>query len=309
MNPWAAGIIKSVIDGVPMRQIPQKHTFNSILCISPQGTARRRYWNSIPKKWSWSEQPSQYVTDEEGRLGFNLEDGFRTVEFCIASAWLLRAPNSCPRVKMELGKPPDVKWIDWHEPEDPTEMHLEGEIFKPVRFKVGAIDVSTDAFEISNKGRLKHVASGGVTKGLYFADSRWAAINGVLVDILVAGKLKRPVIDLPPRIMLAAECLWSGNTPDDLADEEGIALETAWSYCWKAAQHFSKTDLLSLGPRLVSSDLWKLLKTIRDNRDPLFDADLTTLKNTADNELECGEYESSDVPFAEIRFARLCLSK
>ena len=65
------------------------------------------------------------MTDEEGRLGFNLEDGFRTVEFCIASAWLLRAPNSCPRVKMELGKPPDVKWIDWHEPEDPTEMHLE----------------------------------------------------------------------------------------------------------------------------------------------------------------------------------------
>ena len=151
--------------------------------------------------------------------------------------------------------------------------------------------------------------SGAVTTGLYFADSRWAAINGVLVDILVAGKLKKPVIDLPPRIMLAAECLWSGNTPDDLADEEGIALETAWSYCWKAAQHFSNTDLLSLCPRLVSSDLWKLLKTIRDNRDPLFDADLTTLKNTADNELECGEYESSDVPFAEIRFARLCLSK
>ena len=76
MNPWAAGIINSKMDG-PMRQVPQKHTFNSILCITPQGIARRRYWNSIPKKWSWAEQPSQYVTDGEGRLGFNLEDGFR----------------------------------------------------------------------------------------------------------------------------------------------------------------------------------------------------------------------------------------
>jgi hypothetical protein len=148
-----------------------------------------------------------------------------------------------------------------------------------------------------------------VTTGLYFADSRWASVNGILVDLLVASKLKKPVIDLPSRIMLAAECLWSGNTPDDLADEEGIALETAWSYCWKAAQHFSKTELMSLGPRLVSSDLWKLLKTMRDNRDPLFDADLTTLKSAADNELEGADYERSDAPFAEIRFARLCLSK
>ena len=309
MNTWAAGIINSKIDNRPMRQVPQRHVFNSILCITPQGIARRRYWNSVPRKWSWAEELSQYVTDGEGRLGFHLEDGFRTVEFCIASAWLLRTPNSCPRVNMELGKPPDVEWISWHEPEDATEIRFEGETFKPVRFKVGAIDVSTDAFQLSNKGRLKHVESGAVTTGLYFADSRWAAINGVLVDILVASRLKKPVIDLPPRIMRAAACLWSGNTPEDLADEDGIGLETAWSYCWKAAQHFSKTDLLSLGPRLVSNDLWKLLKTMRENRDPLFDADLATLKTVADNELEGGEYDSSDAPFAKIRFARLCLSK
>ena len=134
-------------------------------------------------------------------------------------------------------------------------------------------------------------------------------LNGVLVDLLLASKLKKPVIDLPPRIMLAAECLWSGNTPDDLADEEGIGLETAWSYCWKAAQHFSKTELMTLGPRLISADLWRLVKTMRHERDPLFDADLTTLKSVADDALLDGEYESSAAPFAEIRFARLCLSK
>ena len=306
MNPWTEGIIRSP-DG-PMRQVPQRHVFNSILCITPCGVARRRFWNSGAQTWSWAE-PSAYVEDGEGRFGLNVEDGFRTLEWCIASAWLLRAPDSCVRVHLQPGKPPHLKWLQWPESEDAREMIIHGETFKPVRWKVGAINVSTDQFELSNKGRLMHVASGAITSGLYFADSRWAAVHGLLVDLLLASRLRQPIIDLPPRIMMAAECLWAGDTPSDLAYEAGVGIETAWSYCFKASQHVSRSQLRALGPKLVSSDLWSALKSLRNACDSVLDTDLTTLKVLLDEELEGGEYEKCEAPFAEIRFARLCLSE
>ena len=65
-----------------------------------------------------------------------------------------------------------------------------------------------------------------------------------------------------------------------------------------------------MGPSLVSSDLWELLHSMRDDGDPLFGAELTSLKAVADAQLaDDGAYAESEAPFAEIRFARLCLAK
>jgi hypothetical protein len=88
-----------------MRQIPELHVWSSCVYITRNGIARRRFYNSVARGWTWADEPLVITLDEAGRMGYYI-GWWRSIELCIALAWLSRAENSTlgvrERVTVEL---------------------------------------------------------------------------------------------------------------------------------------------------------------------------------------------------------------
>ena len=89
MLRWRDGLVRGP-DGA-CRQIPQQHTWRSVVFITKDGTARRRYWNPISQAWSWDAEavPLAYDRDRE-RLGLHLDGHWVSIARAVLLAWSAR---------------------------------------------------------------------------------------------------------------------------------------------------------------------------------------------------------------------------
>mgnify|MGYP007078116873 CR=1 FL=1 len=312
MISWPDGEMRAPGGGERMREVPQRHVWASSVWCSKTGLLWRRYYNGQLGTWHWEEEPMPLVEEvvdgeETGRMGIHLE-WFVTVEHAICLAWRRRAPRSTAGVERELGRPlhvTNLQWADGGERVEEEEDRIAGEVFKPLRWKVGIVPCD-EHYEISNRGRLRSPHTGLVTSGVAYGDTRLAAVRGAgLVDLHRAARLCRDIV-VPPRIMMAIDALHTGHDAYDLAQEAGVEVGTAWGYMSQGAQHMPASELRRLVPRLVSSDLWRVLQDMSDEGHPLLGGRLLDLvEEVMERVSSRGEYARSEFRMEQLRLARL----
>ena len=84
--------------------------------IAPDGAAYRRYMNASTGVWSAFELMPLALDAEGVHFGYHLATGWASLETCIATAWLHRAPGSRARVRV-LDAPPTLDNLAWGEGE------------------------------------------------------------------------------------------------------------------------------------------------------------------------------------------------
>lgn len=135
-------------------------------------------------------------------------------------------------------------------------------------WRIGPIKFNPD-FKISSFGRLMS-PSGEITRGFFYDNLRWAAVDEGLVCLTMAAKLIPHVKHIAPRYKMAYDCLASGFGPDELSQVAGIEMGTAWSYFCIAATYLNRDDRLKLGSRVVEVDLWSTLLGMKNNKVAVF---------------------------------------
>jgi hypothetical protein len=191
-------------------------------------------------------------------------------------AWRLRAPDSTPgidevvRVRLVDTSEDDAGSVDegltastlrWAEEEEEEDGTLEGETWKPLKGRLGAVPIGK-GYSISSKGRLRDVR-GRVTRGAVAFGRRWAAVAGAgLVDLYEAAGLDGG-IPLPLSIRQARGAILTNATVADLARHTGISLSTAWSYVCRAAVHVDGATLRLRVRALVDPQLWEAVQRLR----------------------------------------------
>ena len=312
MIAWRDGLVQSP-DG-PAREIPQPHAYSRALFITRDDAARARIYNFVSQTWSWEDDPVEPTMHEDGRMGLrdNAIGHWVPIEVAIALAWRKREPDTPMRAYVLEGRPCEARYIRW-EAEDETHddpQPMTGESFKPLKWKVGLIRCHDRGYKLSNRGRLM-APDGSVTRGFFYDDCFWAAVNGVgLVDLLTAAKLRPPIINLPPAVASAADALYNGVSPEEYANDADIQEGTAWSYMTRAALVLPKDRLREVTRDLVSRDLWRLLKRMDQEEDPLLGGSLKDLMEAVLDDLSSrGEFRNSEFQFEQLRLARSCLAK
>lgn len=224
----------------PARQIPtKKPVWTSALFITKDGCPRWRHYDIVKRGWRWGEE-APYVYSETGAIGI-VTDHWIRIEVAIALAWLKRAKGGPMRVRVD--GPPHLDNVEWEEGEgEEGGGEIAGERWRRLRYKCGAVPV--EGYYISTDGRLKN-ERGEVTAGFYFNQTRNAQTSAGIVDLYAAAGLKQKSVQLRPAIYQATQCLLSGHGPADLADAEGIQLDTAWSYINTAAMTIRPTAKLA----------------------------------------------------------------
>ena len=302
MIAWADGVERTR-DGAPLRELVQPALWTSSVWVTPDGACYRRYYNPVARAWGEFELlPASLDHATQQRLGFQLATGWASVETCIATAWLHRAPDSRARV---LGAPgalgalgaPDVRSLAWAEgEEDPEAGEFGGETWAPLRWRCGAVECDA-RYRISSHGRLRN-PRGGVTRGFAAHGSRWAACRGAgLVDLWQASGLARAERAVPERHYLAYVSLSAGVPPHEHARRHGLSVRTAWAYFQVAAPLVDRRR--ALGRALVDADLWRALAAMAG--DERLGGRLAPLHAAVRRRL------GRDVDFDELRFARTCL--
>ena len=267
---WCDGLIASP-DG-PSRMLPQANTWSSAVFVTADGVLRTRQYNAVTGSWAWGDELPLVL--EDGHAGYMTKDGWRSVDHCIALAWLARMPGSRLREKVTVRlvdgsdvaseATPRAEQIEWVESDMPDDAPRKGEKWKPLRWKCGLIPVD-GRYQISNQGRLKSPFTGAVTEGFAAHGTRWAGVreSGILVDILAAAGLQEERI--PPVVRMAREAMLSGYTPTDLADAAGIQESTAWKNTCVAAQGVRGDQLRKVVPTLVGQRLWRAVVALQGN--------------------------------------------
>ena len=74
-------------------------------------------------------------------------------------------------------------------------------------------------------------------------DRQFAGTEEGLVDLTTA-ELRDNVVNIPPRLMSAVNCLQTGNAPQQLAAASQIDISTAWSYVTSACEYLPATDFI-----------------------------------------------------------------
>jgi len=101
---WDDGIVIAP-SGDEMRQLPELHCWSSGVFVARNGLVWRRFYNSQTREWAWADVPLVATIDETGKMGYNI-GWWRSMEVCIASAWLHRMEGSTmgvrERVTVEL---------------------------------------------------------------------------------------------------------------------------------------------------------------------------------------------------------------
>ena len=311
MIAWREGLVTSP-DG-PAREIPQKHAYSRALFVTRDGAARARIYNFVSQTWSW-EEPVEPTMHEDGRMGLrdNAIGHWVPIEVAIALAWRKREPDTPLRAYVLEGRPCEAKYIRWVEEDesDDPQQPMAGESFKALKWKVGVIACGGRGYKISNRGRLM-AQNGSITRGLYHDDRFWAAVKGVgLVDLTTAAKLRPAIINVPPAVASAADALYNAVSPEQYADHANLQEGTAWSYFTRAAIALPKDRLREVTRDLVSKDLWRLLKRMDDEEDPLLGGSLKDLMEAVLDDLSSrGEFRNSEFQFEQLRLARSCLAK
>ena len=68
MQWWPSGIEQGP-DGV-VRELPQRHVWASSIWVTQEGTARRKWWNPVERRWRWDAEPLPIIV-VDGRAGVN----------------------------------------------------------------------------------------------------------------------------------------------------------------------------------------------------------------------------------------------
>ena len=310
---WREGIVVSP-DG-EARQIPTRFTWSTTCWITREGTVRRRHWDFRKKRWRWNEQavmPAEEVNsrgDSTGRFGIYVDGWWKSLEHCIALAWLSRQEESTAPVQREDGMPLHKRYLSWSDGgegymEEPRT--LRGETWRPLSWRCGCVPCP-DTYQISNFGRICS-PTGVTSRGFWFDDRRWEAIKGAgLVDLFAAAKLQR-VLNVPPRIRTTLDALMSGQSPCELARVLGIAEDSAWTYAWEAGRHIPPNRLWSIARSIVSPDLLHVLRDMEAQGHPLLGARLTELMSEVEDNLpEDSKFLQEECQFGQLKFARMAL--
>ena len=234
MLTWRDGVVQCP-EGAA-REIPQAHAYSRSLWCTKDGAIRPRIYNFVSQTWTWEDPVPPLIVHDDGRLGvrdFGIgTSGWMPLEVVIALAWRKRQPDSPMRASVEEGHPMEARYIRWavEEDVDDAQRTMPGEVWKPLKWKVGLISCDGRGYKLSSLGRLKS-PSGAITKGHFYDGKRWAAVAGVgLVDLTTAAKLIPNVVVLPPAIKSAADAMYQGVPPEEYADDAGVEVGTAWSY-------------------------------------------------------------------------------
>ena len=294
-----------------MRQIPQPYgTWVTQTWISRTGTVWKRYYNFQLGRWHWDDGPAELVLeDATGRVGIRLS-WFLGIELAIALAWLPRCPGST--VGMEQREDSSLharhlRWADGGEAAYDEPVQLQGERWRPLRWSVGPV-VCDDRYEISSKGRLRSPHTGRVTRGVCFGDTRVAAVRGAgIVDLHAAARIK-PVA-LQPCVHQALGALMEGLSPSEYAEQMDLGERTAWQYMTRGAQVVPGEELRPIVRRLVSRDLWAVLRALEDEGSPVLGGKLSdVMEEVLDRVLAMGPFLNSSFQWDELRLARLTLA-
>ena len=305
---WPDGLVRGP-DG-PARQIPQLHTWSSVVFITKDGTARRRHYNPVSKAWTFDAQPISMAFDSNGdRLGYHVLGHWVSMERAVLLAWAHRHPDAPWTIvhdEIELvGQGDERPPFAWAVGEVVGEeaCALDGETWRPLRWSCGLCPVPR-GYAISSRGRLRN-AKGRVTAGLFFKGDRWAAVrDGVLVNLTVASGLRRNDVDLTPALWTAAEALGAGEDAAGLADAAAVQRSTAWNRLTRVAPFFPPDELKRRVARLVSADLWELLLAM--GNDPAMGGSLTDLMRAVSKRLpRKGAFRRSEYQWEQLRLARL----
>ena len=232
------------------------------------------------------------------------------IETAIAMAWRQRAPGSKAGVRQLPNRSPRLhaKLLRWGKEElveeEPT--MLEGEVWKPLKWRCGVVPCDGLGYHVSDHGRLRN-PKGLVTKGFAYGGRRWAAVrNAGLVDLHAAARLQ-PKSTPPPAIQLALDALLTNHTPRSLCDLNGISLATSWSYFSQAAPYAKPKKLATVWRALVDTDLLDALDIVRG--DPRFGGALNDLMPLVMQHIpQSSAFRESECPMGELRFARLCMT-
>ena len=311
MIKWSEGEIRGS-DGQKYREVPQKGTWASSIWVSQKGDAAyRRFYDVITCRWKWGGSIPWVIDENSCRLGIYV-NWWVSREMVVALAWRHRETDSPSRVVIDDGKDVHARCIQWSEEEECVDDGvIQGETWRPLRgWRCGVVPIP-DGYQISSQGRLKTPA-GKVTSGFWYQalETRMADVRGCgLVDLFVAAKIKPNTVYLPPSLKQAVDCILSGNGPQDLADATGLSLATAWGYLTKVAVHIRPSDLKRNVPRIVSSQLWAVLKGMRDTADPTFSGRLTDLLYAVEQGLpHMCDFLQSGHKMSELRLARMALA-
>ena len=273
MQWWPSGIEQNE-DGV-VRELPQRHVWQSSIWVTQEGVARRKWWNAVQRRWHWDTHPLPFIV-ADGRAGIHAP-GWMSIERAIAMAWRLRIPESVHSidevVRVQLADAVDdassvdgglsastLRWAE-EEEEEEEEGSLPKETWKPLRWRVGAVLV-TKGYSISNLGRLRDLRR-RVTRGAWVFGRRWASVPlAGLVDLYEAAGIDGG-IPLPLSIRQARGAILANATPSDLVRATGIHETTAWSYFCRAAVHVDGATLRLRVRSLVDPLLWEAVQRLR----------------------------------------------
>ena len=133
--------------------------------------------------------------------------------------------------------------------------------------------------------------------------------------MVITSASKRHPLVLRPRLREALDCMLCRETPEEFARATGVELGTAWStfntaLC-QAAHHIEKNDLVLVAKDIVPADMWKLLRRMEKEGDPILSGRLSDLMYVVKGDLDGdGEFEEcdSDTQWGSLRFARAVLA-
>ena len=302
---WVNGI--EVVDKQRFRQLPQRYTWSSQVFVGRRGRLLRRFFNPIEQSFAWQTQDLiEEVVDGmgTGRIGMYVQQGhFLPIDILIALAWRCREPDTPTRVLIKNGEPTasNVRWV---EEEGDDMIDHSRETWRPLRCKLGLIPVD-DAYLISSHGRLQS-PKGDITRGFWWDDARWAyAKPSGLINLTQEASRQRGAT-IFPSIFTAIDCLMDGHTPDELAYSQGIQETTAWSYMCRGIPHIRDVaGLRRVGKELVPKELWRLLKHMKRDSDPLLGERLRDLMVKCEAEID--GFEEEEFKYEYLRFARSIL--
>ena len=301
MLTWKDGVEKH--RGIMYRQLPQRYTYSSQVFVSRQGRLKRRFFNPINRSFTWEDVE---LIEDNDRMGIRMQQGhFLPIETIIALAWRKREPDTATRVIV----PPQgatAKTVRWLR-EEGEDLEHRGETWKPLKYTLGLIPVNKE-YLISSHGRLKSPFQGGnhITNGFWWDNERWAAVKGAgLISLTRASSNERGAA-LQPALQSAIDCLMSGHTPEEFAQDRGIQQGSAWTYFCSAVPHIKeKAELRRRGIELVPANLWRLLKSMKKNEDAILGGRLSDLIVTCERKLD--SFIDEEFKFEYLRFARSIL--
>ena len=309
---WPSGLLRR--GRRELRQVPEKYVWSSGLYCSRNGYLARRFYNIADGTWTFGEPIELAMEYKSGEMGLHLAGrGFVPLGTIICMAWRRRAAESNGAV-LRVGKrrqktAQHLRWDGGEEDDEEDQTPLEGETWSALQYKCGVIPCNGDGgYAISNQGRLRN-PEGLVTKGILFAGSRWGAVDGLLVDLLVAAGLQEEREASPPCIKMAYDCLMSGHDPESMLPVTNAKLSSLWSYYCRAVEFAKPSDLKMVWTELVPPELVDALKNLKRQGNPVWGASLTDLMPVVQSRIpQESTFHDSQYQMEMLRFARMCLA-